>query len=155
MRRLLSVLKEERSLAGRIVFEIAQSDYTRMPIPMLDIVRGLSKLGVQFSIDRVTDLTLDIADMERFGVSFVKIDASILRKIQGNRIEWLRFQKLRRQMDGCGISLIAGKIEDHEMLEQLSTMALSYGQGYLFGRPAPPEIYGDNFETSATMGRRA
>lgn len=141
MGKLLAFVSKNRDLAARLVFEIPQSDYTDMPIPVLEIVRGLGKLGVRFSIDHVTSLMFDIKDLQRFHVRFIKIGAPFLKGLMDDKAQWLRFQGLRRQMDANGVAVIAERVENEEMLDSLSTLALRYGQGYLFGRPALPAVY--------------
>ena len=78
MKRVLGFVSKNRHLASRLVFEMKQRDFDEMSSAMLEILRGLGKLGVSFSLDHVENLKMDIADLQHFKIRFVKFDADTL-----------------------------------------------------------------------------
>jgi len=135
MSKLLAFLAKNRHMAGRLVFEMRQSEFHALDIPTLKIISGLAKLGCAFSLDHVSDLNEDIGDLQRFRVRFLKVDAAILVKATKNEREYKAIMKSKRMLEGNGIGLIAEKIEDEATMRTLLDFDLHYGQGYLFGRP--------------------
>lgn len=146
MSRLLAFLSKNRDLAARLVFEMGQAEFHDLSIPVLQIINGLGKLGCSFSLDHVTSLDEDIADLQRFQVRYLKADASMLTSAAGDERQYKAIMKTKRLLEGNGIGLIAEKIEDEEMMRKLLDYDLHYGQGYLFGRPDLQGAYEPNLK---------
>lgn len=136
MNRLLGFIANNRSLAGRLVFEISQQDFETMDTGTQKIVHGIGQLGCSLSLDHVNTLNFDIRTLQDHRIRFVKIKAADL--IQKSNTDGKRnaLWRIKRRLESNGIGVIAEKIEDQAMMDKLSTLDLHYGQGYLFGRPA-------------------
>lgn len=134
MKRLLNFIAKNRDLAGRMVFEIRQSDFDSMPSALLEILRGMGKLGCSFSLDHVENLKMDIADLQHFKIRFVKFEASRL-SVHGVQKEFAALHRSKRKLEANGIGVIIEKIESEEQLRALLDYDIHYGQGYLFGKP--------------------
>ena len=147
MGKLISFLSNNRQMAGRLIFEMRQSEFHDLDLPALKVMGGLAKLGCAFSLDHVTDLNEDIADLQRFRVRFLKADAAMLVKAAKNEREYKAIMKAKRMLEGNGIGLIAEKVEDEAMMRALLDYDLHYGQGYLFGRPDLQGAYEPNLTT--------
>lgn len=143
MRQLLGFLSRNRHLAPRIIFEIPQAQFADLPPPLLEIVRGLGRLGCSFSLDHALSLDLDIADLQKLKVRFVKIDAARLLAAGGREREAALINRARRRLEANGIGVIAQRVESEAQLRQLLDIDLHYGQGFLFGRPEPQGAYAD------------
>lgn len=135
MGKLLAFLSKNRGLAERLVFEMKQSEFHDLPIPVLKIVSGLAKLGCSFSLDHVTSLEEDIADLHRFNVRYLKASADMFTTAVNDERQFKASMKAKRVLEGNGVGLIVEKIEDEVMMRSLLDYDFSYGQGYLFGRP--------------------
>lgn len=135
MGRLLSFLSKNKELAKQLVFEMKQKEFHGVPIPVLQVINGLSKLGCSFSLDHVTTLNEDIPDLQSFSVRYLKIDAALLLETARDERQYKAMMKAKRLLEGNGIGVIAEKIEDEETMRKLLDFGLRYGQGYLFGRP--------------------
>jgi EAL domain-containing protein (putative c-di-GMP-specific phosphodiesterase class I) len=135
MKRLLGFLAKNRDLAPRLVFEMAQKDFADMPPALLEIIRGLGKLGCAFSLDHVTYFEFDIADLQRFKIRFVKIDARALTGNSNTEHGMHDVQKAKRVLEANSIGVIIAKIEDENILRSMLDFDIHYGQGYLFGKP--------------------
>jgi len=146
MSRLLAFLSKNRELAQRMVFEMGQKEFHDLPIPVLQIISGLAKLGCSFSLDHVTSLDEDIADLQRFRVRYLKADADMFASAIGDERQYKAIMKAKRILEGNGIGLIAEKIEDEDMMRKLLDYDLHYGQGYLFGRPDLQGAYEPNLK---------
>ena len=135
MGRLLSFLSKNKELAAQLVFEMKQKEFHDVPIPILQIINGLGKIGCSFSLDHVETLDEDISDLQSFRVRYLKINAQLLTAAANDERQYKGMMKAKRMLEGNGIGVIAEKVEDEETMRKLLDYSLRYGQGYLFGRP--------------------
>lgn len=133
---LVEFIAQNRTLAPRLVFELAQKDLATMGADILPVLDGLSKLGCRFSMDQVRSLAFDFEDMNARHIRFVKVDASLLMKDLKDDAGLQRLKRLKGEFDRNGIDLIVERIETDRQLLELLEMEVDYGQGYLFGKPA-------------------
>lgn len=137
MKRLLGFIAKNRSLAKRMIFEISQSDFNSLEPALLEIMRGLGKLGCAFSLDHIEDIsTFDIENLQRHKVRFIKMRADILLSSK-------EAERTKRTLEGNGVGVIIERIEKEEQLRSLTDMDVHYGQGYLFGKPELEGAYKD------------
>jgi cyclic-di-GMP phosphodiesterase TipF (flagellum assembly factor) len=103
----------------------------------------LADLGFRFSLDKVTDLSLDFADLSRSDVKFVKIAANVLLEqlLETDGRLTLRSHKDIEATDYAalaeryGVEVIAEKIESERQVVDILDLNIGYGQGHLFGEP--------------------
>jgi len=134
MKRLLGFVSKNRDLAPRLVFEIRQRDFDDMPPALLEIMRGLGKLGCSFSLDHVETLKIDIHDLQHFKIRFVKFAANKLNASNNSKV-FAELHRSKRKLEANGIGVIVERIESEEQMRELLDYDVHYGQGYLFGKP--------------------
>lgn len=149
---LLAFLPQNRDLVPRLVFEIQHQDFVNMAVPNLQILSGLARLGVKFSLDHVQSLDIDIPDLQRFNVRYVKAPAQMFLKAKASEAERAKIWKYKRMLEGNGIGLIVEKIESESMVRDLMDYDIHYGQGFLFGRPDVQGAYEPAFQRKAVKG---
>jgi cyclic-di-GMP phosphodiesterase TipF (flagellum assembly factor) len=114
-----------------VVFELPQHAIDGAD-PQLDAdLEQLGAAGCRFSLDQVSDLDLDVADLYQRHFRFVKIEAERLLQAPDP-------QALKRRLDGLDLDLIVEKIESEAVLVELLDLDIDFGQGYLFGEPRIP-----------------
>lgn len=133
---LVEFISQNRTLAPRLVFELAQGDLATMNRDTLPVLDGLSHIGCRFSMDQVRSLSFDFAHLDARYIRFIKVDAKTilqeLRELGGLS----RMKRLKSEMDAHGIDLIVEKVEQERQLVELLDVEIDYGQGFLFGKPA-------------------
>jgi cyclic-di-GMP phosphodiesterase TipF (flagellum assembly factor) len=141
--QFLELLAANRDLAGALVFEIGQQAFdARGAIESRNMAK-LADLGFRFSIDKVSDFDLDLQDLARADVKFVKVAAPalldqltesdgrlVLRAMPDLAAE--DFAALTRRY---GVQLIAEKVESERQVIDILELDIPYGQGMLFGEP--------------------
>ncbi len=137
MADLVEFIAQNRGLAPRLVFELGQRDLASMSPDVLPILEGLSRLGCRFSMDQVRSLSFDFEHMAVRHIRFVKADASMVLKEMKERGGAARLKRLKAEMDRNGVDFIVTRIETERELVELLDLGIDYGQGFLFGRPAP------------------
>ncbi|MDE2487726.1 MAG: EAL domain-containing protein [Alphaproteobacteria bacterium] len=141
--QFLELLTANRDLAGALIFEIGQAAFESRGSVEARNMGKLADLGFRFSLDKVVDLDLDLQDLTRSDVKFVKVAAQLLldemTEVDGRLI--LRslpdlaaedFSALTRRY---GVEIIAEKIEAERQVVDILDLDIGYGQGHLFGEP--------------------
>ena len=72
--QFLDFMLENRDLAGSLIFELPQDAFERRGAIEARAMARLADLGFRFSIDKVSRLSVDLLDLERAGVRYVKVD---------------------------------------------------------------------------------
>ncbi|MDB5465246.1 MAG: hypothetical protein JWQ46_8 [Phenylobacterium sp.] len=141
--QFLELLAANRDLAGALIFELGQAAFDARGSVEARNMGKLADLGFRFSLDKVTDLDLDLQDLARADVKFVKIGAQLLldqlTEVDGRLV--LRampdlaaedFAALTRRY---GVEVIAEKVESERQVVDILELDITYGQGHLFGEP--------------------
>lgn len=135
MADLVDFLGDNRHLAGRLIFEFSQKDFKELGGSVFPVLKGLAELGCRFSMDQVTDLSLDVMQLLSYNLRFIKIDAAMILEATSNNIGNRAFLNLKKELDDYGIDLIVQKVEKESDLLELLDTDIDFGQGYLFGEP--------------------
>jgi cyclic-di-GMP phosphodiesterase TipF (flagellum assembly factor) len=141
--QFLDLLTANRDLAGALIFEIGQQAFDARGSVEARSMGKLADLGFRFSLDKVTNLDLDLQDLSRSDVKFLKIGAEFLleelTEVDGRPV--LRslpdlaaedFTQLARRY---GVEVIAEKVEAERQVVDILELNIHYGQGHLFGEP--------------------
>ncbi|MCR5874316.1 EAL domain-containing protein [Phenylobacterium sp. J426] len=141
--QFLELLSANRDLAGALIFEIGQTAFDARGSIEARNMGKLAELGFRFSLDKVVDLDLDLQDLARADVKFVKVGAQglldelveidgrlVLKSLPDLAAE--DFAQLTRRY---GIELIAEKVEAERQVVDILELEIGYGQGHLFGEP--------------------
>jgi cyclic-di-GMP phosphodiesterase TipF (flagellum assembly factor) len=141
--QFLEFLGENRDVASGLIFELGQAAYeARGSIEARNMAK-LADMGFRFSLDKVTDLSLDFADLARSDVKFVKISAQVMLEqlLETDGHLALRSHKDIEAADYAalaeryGVEVIAEKIESERQVVDILDLNVGYGQGHLFGEP--------------------
>jgi cyclic-di-GMP phosphodiesterase TipF (flagellum assembly factor) len=141
--QFLEFLAENKDAAGGLIFELGQSAFEARGSVEARNMAKLADLGFRFSLDKVTDLDLDFADLSRADVKFIKIAADVLLdqllEVEGRMalkslrdIQASDFASLTRRY---GVEVIAEKVEAERQVVDILELDIGYGQGHLFGEP--------------------
>ena len=141
--QFLEFLAKNRDLSGALIFELGQSAFeSRTSVESRNMGR-LADLGFRFSLDKVSDLDFDFADLQRSDVKFVKVAANTLldqllddegrRQIPALRdLHYSDYAALTRRY---GVELVAEKVEHERQVVDILELDVGFGQGHLFGEP--------------------
>jgi cyclic-di-GMP phosphodiesterase TipF (flagellum assembly factor) len=141
--QFLGFLSQNQDLHGALIFELGQAAFRERGSLEARNMAKLADLGFRFSLDKVTDLNLDFADLARADVKFVKLSADLMLEqlIHADGRSALRslpdvqasdYAALTRRY---GVELIAEKVESERQVIDILELEVGYGQGHLFGEP--------------------
>jgi cyclic-di-GMP phosphodiesterase TipF (flagellum assembly factor) len=141
--QFLDFMRENRDLSGSVIFEIPQAAYEDRSSIEARAMGKLVDLGFRFSIDKVTSAAIDLPDLERTGVRYVKIPTRILsEQVMHGQVRprsaltrEIAASDIAAVFQRYGIDIIAERIEAEEEVLEALDLDVPYGQGHLFGAP--------------------
>ncbi|QGZ94469.1 EAL domain-containing protein [Terricaulis silvestris] len=141
--QFLDFMRENRDLAGSVIFEIPQDGYENRTSIEARAMAKMVDLGFRFSIDRVTNTEMDLPDLERSGVRYVKISATTISEqivTRGMRprsaiTREIAAADIAAVFQRYGIDMIAERIESEDTVLEVLDLDIPFGQGHLFGTP--------------------
>ncbi|MFZ9668924.1 MAG: diguanylate cyclase domain-containing protein [Solirubrobacterales bacterium] len=118
-----------------ITERVALSEYPDLKAAL----EQLSAMGMRIGIDDFGAGATSITDLRNLPFDAIKLDRSLTEDIEGpdSRRALMIIQALTSMAKGLGIDILAEGIETEGQREKLLEVGVTYGQGYLFGRPAP------------------
>jgi cyclic-di-GMP phosphodiesterase, flagellum assembly factor TipF len=141
--QFLDFLAQNRDVTTGLIFELGQAAYEARGSVEVRNMAKLADMGCRFSLDKVTDLSLDFADLARSDVKFVKVSAEVMLEqlLESEGRLTLRSHKDIEAPDYAalaqryGVEVIAEKIESERQVVDILDLNVAYGQGHLFGEP--------------------
>ena len=128
-------MADNAALAPNLIFEFPYATIANRDLDIERHLRQLASFGFRFSVDQVSSMNLDYADLMRHRFKYVKMDAMTVLTEMRQPTMGVTAEELKRVVDRHGMDLIVEKIESEPMLLELLDLRIDYGQGYLFGEP--------------------
>ncbi len=128
--------------AGRLVVEMTETAHVENIEEAARTARMLRALGIPFCLDDFGAGSADVRILRGVPTDIVKLDGSFVHDIAGNGRERAFVAGIIDIAMAVGATVIAERIERQEEADALRGLGVAYGQGWLFGRPAPlPELW--------------
>jgi diguanylate cyclase (GGDEF)-like protein len=141
--RLVDTLAEALKGYGidpsRLVLEVTESGVIQGSDGALVAMRRLRELGVGLSIDDFGTGYSSLSRLAEFPIESLKIPKPFVDKLVGEDADEAFVDAILRLGDSLGLAAVAEGIEQPAQANRLRQMGCRFGQGYLFGRPAPAE----------------
>jgi cyclic-di-GMP phosphodiesterase, flagellum assembly factor TipF len=141
-REFINLMAQNAELAPAIVFEFSQRAWDSADNTLHRDLDRLAQLGYRFSLDKITNLDLDVPALSSRHFRFIKIEATRLAQAAASGAIGDDPKSFKRMLDSYAIDLIVDRIESEPMLLELLELSIDFGQGYLFGEPriAKPDL---------------
>jgi len=141
--QFLDLLRANRDLAPALIFEVGQAAFDGRNAVQARNMARLADLGFRFSIDKVTNLDLDLQDLTRSDVKFVKVAAQTLldeltevdNRLVLRSMPDLAAEDFALLLRRYGVDLVAEKVENERQVVDILDLDIQLGQGHLFGEP--------------------
>jgi cyclic-di-GMP phosphodiesterase TipF (flagellum assembly factor) len=141
--QFLDFMRDNRDLAGAVIFEIPYAAFEGRAGTEARAMAKLADLGFRFSIDKVARVDVDLPDLERSGVRYLKVPGWTL--VDQLAREGVRPRSaITRDIEAgdvaavcCryGVDLIAERVENEDVVVELLDLNVPFAQGHLFGSP--------------------
>jgi diguanylate cyclase (GGDEF)-like protein len=136
---LAEALKGHGVDPSRLVIEVTESGVIQGSDGALVAMRRLRELGVGLSIDDFGTGYSSLSRLAEFPIESLKIPKPFVDRLVGEDADEAFVDAILRLGDSLGLSAVAEGIEQPAQAKRLREMGCRFGQGYLFGRPAPAE----------------
>lgn len=131
----LAFLSENPELAGNLRFEFTQADIADLSPEASHNLAQLGERGFRFSLDQVSRMDMNFAELSRRFFRYVKVDADTLIPHLRDLDDAGEIKNFREEVERSAIDIIVEKIEDEHTLIEVLDYGIDFGQGYLFGEP--------------------
>jgi len=122
---------------GRVVLELSEAASIKSYEATRSVVESLATRGMRLAIDDLGSGEIDLWHIARLGASLVKIDLTLVHEIEANPRNRALIRGIAAMAHDLGITVVAEGIEREEEHEQLLELGIQFGQGWLYGKPAP------------------
>jgi EAL domain-containing protein (putative c-di-GMP-specific phosphodiesterase class I) len=117
-------------------------------IPKLQTIRGL---GVEIAVDDFGTGYSSLSYLKRFPIDTLKIDRSFVRDVPADQDDAAIVRAIIAMSRSLRMKVIAEGVETEEQREFLRAEGCDEIQGYLSGRPVPPEEFLQLLRTRKTI----
>ncbi len=146
--RLVAVLDRILSDTGiepsKVCLEVTETQLMRDAVASIDVLAHLKQRGVSLSIDDFGTGYSSLSYLKQLPVDTVKIDRSFVAGLgepAGARHDSAIVDATIRMAQALGLSVVAEGVETPQQYAELRGLGCDYGQGWLFGRPQPADVY--------------
>ena len=122
-----------------LVLEITETVLVEDTVHTMRRLGELRQVGVRLSLDDFGSGFSSLAYLRRFPFDFLKIDKGFTEDLPHSERAMRMVDAIQHLTSTLGLRGIAEGIERAEQADALRRSGWSYGQGYLFSRPIPPE----------------
>ena len=130
--------------------ELTESVMMEDSVATLAVMHGLRSIDVRLAVDDFGTGYSSLSYLKRFPIDRVKIDQSFVRGLGDSASDDSLVAAIVAMATALRLQLVAEGVETAAQARQLEEVGCSMMQGYLFGRPVPP----DQFVESMQRGRR-
>ncbi len=119
--------------------EITETIIAADPVRVGEIMAELGALGVALSLDDFGTGSSSLAYLRRLPVDELKIDKSFILDMDADEEAATIVRTIVELAHNLGLRAVGEGIETEEARRLLAACGCDYGQGFLLGRPMPPE----------------
>lgn len=138
---LLEKLGKQKNVAERLMFEITDSLQIREHDKVNRFIMELQTQGYKVALDDFGPETGAQDILKKITPDFYKLDGKYARRILTSQREAEPLKNLVQNCRERSAEVIAKWIEEKPQADLYAAMGVTYGQGYLFGKPGPKPDY--------------
>jgi EAL domain-containing protein (putative c-di-GMP-specific phosphodiesterase class I) len=135
--RIADMLERSGVAAKSLKLEVTESTLLKDPARAADSLKACRDLGVEAALDDFGTGYSSLSYISKLPVSVLKIAPSFVLSMALDPTTRKIVQLILRLADELGIPVVGEGIEETSEAIALMEMGCAFGQGYLFGRPAP------------------
>jgi diguanylate cyclase (GGDEF)-like protein len=132
-------LEDTGLAAAQLGVEITESFAMRHPAEAAAVLDRLAAIGVRSALDDFGTGYSSLAYLSRFSIDVLKLDRSFVQSAPSDRNEAAISRAVIFLAHGLGITVVAEGVETIGQRAFLVAEGCDQAQGFLLGRPAPPE----------------
>lgn len=130
---------------SRLVLEITENMLMSGQERIQTLLRKVADTGVRFSLDDFGTGYSCLAYLKTYPISALKIDRTFLAGIEDDEVSRSIVQAILDLARALKLYTVVEGVETEAHADVLKAMNAHYFQGYLYGRPVPPELLLERF----------
>jgi EAL domain-containing protein (putative c-di-GMP-specific phosphodiesterase class I) len=130
--------------AARLWLELTETALFEEADAPLPVLHELKALGVLLVLDDFGTGYSSLAYLQRFPLDALKIDRAFVAEMTEDPRAAALVEAIATMARSLGLTVVPEGIETEAQRDALLALGCRYGQGFLFGRPAPPSVYRDS-----------
>ncbi len=132
----------ERHPGADLTLEVTESVLTNAPELLLETMQDLRTQGVGFALDGFGQGFSSISYLRRFPLQYVKIDREFISDYPGDQGDARLVEAIIGAAKSLDLKVVAIGVDDPAQLKALRVLGCDQIQGYLAGRPASADAFG-------------
>lgn len=125
----------------QLILEITEGAFDDSDPQIEQTLRDVRALGVPIAIDDFGSGQSSLRRIEHMAIDILKVDGALVRAIREDAHEAPILEAVQTMARRLGLRLVAEHVETPHQAEVLRRVGYDFGQGYLFGRPAPAATF--------------
>jgi EAL domain-containing protein (putative c-di-GMP-specific phosphodiesterase class I) len=146
------VLEHYQMPPDLLELEITESIAMDEPKVVLQSLESLKRLGIQIAIDDFGTGYSSLGQLQALPIDCLKIDQSFVKEIQNGQ-GGLFAETIVGLSEKLRVASIAEGVETPEQAGFLRGLGCTIAQGYLYGRPMPPEQLDEWLRSFSALGK--
>ncbi len=138
-RKVGAMLRNAELGARTLALEVTETFAMQDPETTVKVLTELHEMGIALAIDDFGTGYSSLSYLKRFPVDYLKIDRSFIRGIPADRDDMTIARTIIAMAKSLDIRLIAEGVETEEQRAFLANEGCDEAQGFLFGKPIPPD----------------
>lgn len=140
---ILSIL-DDTGLPGNLLeLEITESVIMEDPQQTIKAIKELKKYGITIAIDDFGTGYSSLMQLRNIPLDVLKVDRAFVQGIQVNRKDEILVSTIISMGNNLGLKVVAEGVEKEEQMTFLQKHNCSEVQGFMLGKPLPPEMLRD------------
>jgi len=139
--QVLSAMQQYGALPERLTLELTESLLLSDAEGTIDKMQQLKHVGVSFALDDFGTGYSSLAYLKRLPLDTLKIDIAFVRDLTLDMQAKPIAGTIITLAESLGLGVVAEGVETEDQRKVLANLGCSVYQGFLFGRPAPVEIF--------------
>lgn len=136
---VVEALAKHQIPAELLTLEVTETTAMRDPDESVRILTELTRLGVKASIDDFGTGYSSLLYLKRLPASELKIDRAFVNELQHQKEDATIVSAIVALAQSLQLKVVAGGVETAEQQAFLTSLGCNTLQGYLLGKPVPPE----------------
>ena len=147
-----AILRDTNLPAAGLELEITENIVLRHDAEVIAALRSLRTAGVGIAFDDYGTGYASLSLLKRFPLTRLKIDRSFVTGMLASHQDVTIVRAILQLGCGFGLAVIAEGIETEAEYARLREKGCQEGQGYLFGKPMPADVFATRFGLGAEQG---
>ena len=138
-----SVLEISGIPAGQLEIEITESIMIDSAEKALKVIEALKDMGIKIAIDDFGTGYSSLSYLNNFPANLLKVDKSFVDRMNASDSSKQYVAAIISMGHVMNFDVIAEGVEEPDQLDTLRRIGCDYVQGFIWGKPMPPEQAGD------------